>query len=81
MPWISRAKYDSIQRAVAELNRNLEQTQREFDHFKMKPFLTSIEREGRLNKFTFMRNGERHMIETMGLLSDDLPDWKGKLLR
>lgn len=43
-------------------------------------FLFSIEREGRTNKFTFIRNGKFHQIETMGLLSDDVPGWKEALL-
>ena len=44
-------------------------------------FLVSIEREGRLNKFLFRRNGQLFQVETMGLISDDIPQWKKDLLR
>jgi hypothetical protein len=43
-------------------------------------YLISIERTGRVNQFTFMRGDQVHQIETMGLISDDLPGWKRKLL-
>ncbi len=44
-------------------------------------YLIGIEREGRFNKFIFRRNGELIEIETMSLMVDNLPEWKGKLLR
>lgn len=40
--------------------------------------LVSIERNGRLNIFTFERNGEFFKIETMGMLSDDFDGWKSR---
>lgn len=40
--------------------------------------LVSIERKGRMNLFTFKRNGEVFTIETMGLLSDDIAAWRKK---
>jgi hypothetical protein len=43
-------------------------------------FLVSIERQGRSNFFTFMRNGELIKIETMGLISDDIGQWRKDLL-
>jgi len=42
-------------------------------------YLVSVERNGRLNKFTFKRGGEVFQIETMGLMSDDINEWKEKL--
>lgn len=38
--------------------------------------LVAITRNGRMNVFTFERNGEHFEIETMGMLSDDLAGWK-----
>lgn len=40
--------------------------------------LSGIRREGRVNIFTFVRNGEEFTIETMGMLSDAIPEWKIK---
>ena len=40
--------------------------------------LVAINRNGRMNVFTFERNGEHFEIETMGMLSDDVPGWKKK---
>lgn len=42
--------------------------------------LVSIERDGRVNKFTFTRNGEIHVIETLGIWGDDVKKWKKDLL-
>jgi len=44
-------------------------------------YIVSIERDGRWNKFLFSRKKEIITIETMGLIGDDLPGWKEKLLR
>lgn len=38
--------------------------------------LVAITRNGRMNVFTFERNGEHFEIETMGMLSDDIAGWK-----
>jgi len=38
--------------------------------------LVSVERDGRINRFVFARNGEHFIIETMGMLSDDVEGWK-----
>lgn len=43
-------------------------------------FIVSIDRQNRVNKFTFVRNGEMYVIETMGLISDNPREWKEKLL-
>lgn len=43
-------------------------------------FLIAIERKGRSNIFKFMVGGETYEIETMGLLSDDVAQWRKDLL-
>lgn len=42
--------------------------------------LVDIVREGRVNKFIFMRQGKLFTVETMGLISDDIVRWKKDLL-
>lgn len=72
--WISRKKYNELLTAA---NAALDSIQ----NMEKYPVLIGIERTGRVNKFTFVRNKTVHQIETMGLISDDLPGWKEKLLR
>jgi hypothetical protein len=48
--------------------------------FASRAALVSLTREGRINRFTFLRNGQMFRIETMGLLSDDWNQWKKDLL-
>lgn len=43
-------------------------------------YIVHIDRQQRMNRFTFQRGNETYTIETMGLISDNLPEWKGKLL-
>jgi hypothetical protein len=38
--------------------------------------LIDIQRNGRSNFFTFCRGNETFTIETMGLLSDDIAEWR-----
>lgn len=42
--------------------------------------LVSIVRQGRVNRFLFVRNGNTIMVETYSALEDDLPGWKRELL-
>ena len=72
--WITKKKYNEMRESAQALLDSLEQ-------LKKQAVLIGIERTGRTNSFTFVRNGEVHRIETMGLISDDLPGWKEKLLR
>ena len=65
---------------IEELETALKLALDDNEMLQNRALLFSIEREGRTNKFTFIRNGKFHQIETMGLLSDDLTDWKRKLL-
>ena len=38
-----------------------------------------IHRDGRMNKFTFIADGQLVEIETMGLLSDNVRAWRDQL--
>lgn len=74
MPFVSKKTIEEWKTAAAELQKSLEAIQDA-------AILTSIERSGRENTFTFIRNGEQYQIVTMGLIGDNLPEWKEKLLR
>lgn len=63
-----------------QLEAALEQAIAANEALQKRAFIIGIDRQQRMNKFTFMRNGELHQIETMGLISDDIRDWKEKLL-
>jgi hypothetical protein len=47
---------------------------------KQQTVLIAIERSGRVNKFTFIRNNVPFVIETYGSLSDNWQQWKAELL-
>lgn len=72
--WISQKKHDELIQKSEELLASLET-------LKNHAYLISIERSGRENIFTFSRNEELYQVRTMGLISDNLPEWKEKLLR
>jgi hypothetical protein len=72
--FIRRKKFNEILAAVEQLTAELEKLQEV-------SMLTGIERKGRENLFTFLRGGEVIQIKTMGLMSDNMPEWKAKLLR
>jgi hypothetical protein len=67
-------------RRAMEIQRNM--THLEFQRLHAERHnmcrLSAIRREGRSNKFQFVRNGEIFEIETMGLLGDDIQTWKMK---
>lgn len=79
--WISSAKHKELVAKAQRLVELIDNADKELKNALDKTFLVDIQRDGRVNKFTFSRNGEFHIIETMGLLSDDLPEWKKRLLR
>ncbi len=79
--WISSKKFDEMSAAAIKLNNALQESNRMLEEWQSRAYLVSIQRTGRLNKFTFMRNGSLEVIETMGLISDDLTVWKDKLLK
>lgn len=66
---------------IKELKEQVESLIRSNEELQKFAYITGIERSGRLNKFIFKRNGETVEIETVNLISDDLPGWKNKLLR
>ena len=49
------------------------------EQFINAPKLIALHRNGRLNVWTFARGDEMITIETMGLLSDDVENWKQQL--
>lgn len=51
------------------------------EQLERRSYIVHIDRQQRMNRFTFMcADGERYTIETMGLISDNIPEWKRKLL-
>lgn len=64
---------------IAFLENELAKTDEYARKLEMRNTLINIERDGRYNRFTFVINGQIKIIETMGLLSDDLSDWKRSL--
>ena len=74
MPWISQQQLQAALQTAVSLQAELEK-------LKNCSYLIGIERSGRENVFTFARGSEIYQVRTMGLLSDNLPEWKEKLLR
>ena len=75
------------ERRLAELNAKFETLEERnlqliaaAEAMNKRAFLFGIERDGRINKFLFVRNGKIFAIETMGMLGDDVPGWKRDLL-
>jgi hypothetical protein len=48
--------------------------------FTERAVLVSIVQTGRVNRFTFVRNGQTHVVETYSTMEDDVPGWKSALL-
>lgn len=48
--------------------------------FAERAALVSIVQTGRINRFTFLRNGQIHVVETYSTMEDDVPGWKRDLL-
>ena len=48
--------------------------------FAERAALVSIVQTGRINRFTFLRNGQVHVVETYSTMEDDVPGWKSALL-
>jgi len=67
-------------RRIKELEAALAEAIHANEVLSRRAILIGIERNQRVNKFTFVRSGELYVVETMGLISDNLPEWKGKLL-
>lgn len=65
---------------IAEAEERLARAEAAAQEMAKHAYLLGITREGRSNKFVFVRNGEMFEIETMGLLSDDVQQWRKDLL-
>lgn len=65
---------------IAELEEQLRVVSAAAAEMQQHAYLIAIERKDRLNRLTFMRGPEIHVIETMGLISDDIRGWREKLL-
>lgn len=75
--WITSAEYQRL-KAVEESAKKLLD---ELDVIKKRSYIISIERVGRENVFVFARGEGLYEIRTFSTLSDNLPEWKGNLLR
>ena len=71
--FVRRKDYEEVCRKAIELTEHL-------DRLRNQTLLIDIQRDGRLNKFTFMRGDKVEVVETMGLISDDVGGWKRRLL-
>lgn len=71
--FVSKAEYEKLKDMVANQQQLLEKLQAQ-------PVLIGIERVGRVNKFTFAIGEETYVVETMGMLNDNVPEWKERLL-
>ena len=65
---------------IANLERALNNAIEANERLQSRAFLFGIERQGRINKFLFMRNGKLIVIETMGLISDPIAEWERMLI-
>ncbi|RUW55644.1 hypothetical protein EOA32_01085 [Mesorhizobium sp. M1A.F.Ca.ET.072.01.1.1] len=68
-----QAAYSALEAAHKELTARAEAMNKH-------AYLIGIDRDGKLNKFTFVRDGKFTVIETYGTLEDDPAAWKRELL-
>ena len=82
LTWQERAVLAEAELAV--LRAALEQADQRLKGIELlmadRAALVSIRRDGRMNKFTFVRNGELTVIETFGSWDDDPDRWRKILL-
>lgn len=74
MSWVPKKQLDALKTRIEELVRTLREVED-------RAFLIDIQRTGRKTRFIFAKNNKVVEIETMSLISDDLKDWKDKLLK
>ena len=72
--FVKRKDMERLTENLRVLNEALEQA-------ADRAVLLGIERKGRKLVFTFVRGEQVHQIETVACLSDNMKDWKDKLLR
>lgn len=65
---------------LAEAQERLDRAEAAAQEMAKHAYLIGINREGRTNKFIFIRGGQMFEIETMGLLSDNPAQWRKDLL-
>lgn len=69
-----------LEKAHHEAIDNLTRVVSESEKLQKRAFLIDIQRDGKLNRFFFMRNGSVHVIETYGTLADNVTQWKKDLI-
>jgi hypothetical protein len=74
---VAAAEFGAIQDAIATAATHTQQLEQ---IIASRAALLSIEPNGRLLVFKFVRNNEVHVIETYSTMSDDVPGWKKALL-
>ncbi len=74
LPWVTNSQRE--QALEADVARYKAAAEEMAGH----AYLIGIERNGRTNVFTFIKNGEPYQIETMGLIGDYIAEWKERLL-
>lgn len=80
MDWLLKRFTRKKDQRIAELETDLAACYGALSAFAEMAALSNIERKGRVTTFTFMRRGSYYKIETMGLMSDDVSQWKRDLL-
>ncbi len=78
--WISKQEYANVREAIRRLEEANKQGIKALEEVDKRAFLIGIERNNRMLEFTFVRNKEFTVIKTMSVMSDNLPEWKERLL-
>lgn len=79
-PWLKTVA--AYQSQITELQQKLDAAIAANEAMQKHAYIVDIDRPAgsRVNKFLFVRNSQMHVIETMGLMSDDIAQWKKDLL-
>lgn len=77
---LGRKRISELEAAFTEMEAAHNALLAEVEHVRKRAFLVDIIRDGRTNKFVFVRNGSIITIEAMGMLSDDVAGWKRDLI-
>ena len=72
--WVSSSQVQTLKNRIEELLTTI----REIED---RPYLIGVERQGKKNKFIFVRKNKVIEVETVGLMSDNIKGWKDDLLR
>lgn len=71
-----KRKYNELLAGFTQANALLEPAQRTANEFLTACRLIAIDRNGRWIVFTFARGDKIFTFETMGLMSDNIQDWR-----